>query len=106
MTHDGTHGPPALHLAARLIQRNDGLLFFFFSSRRRHTRFDCDWSSDVCFPILWACTKSTIRFQADTCSGLYMPVQPGEIRPSGDTSVISVNTSPAPPMALAPRCTR
>src|SRR3990167_8601403 len=21
---------------------------FFFSSRRRHTRFDCDWSSDVC----------------------------------------------------------
>src|SRR2546427_2192010 len=35
--------------------------FFFFSSRRRHTRFDCDWSSDVCssdlmrspiFPVL------------------------------------------------------
>src|SRR2546430_17553622 len=23
-------------------------LLFFFSSRRRHTRFDCDWSSDVC----------------------------------------------------------
>src|SRR5260370_16904444 len=23
-------------------------LFFFFSSRRRHTRFKCDWSSDVC----------------------------------------------------------
>src|SRR2546430_9064410 len=23
-------------------------LRFFFSSRRRHTRFDCDWSSDVC----------------------------------------------------------
>src|SRR2546430_5948870 len=22
--------------------------FVFFSSRRRHTRFDCDWSSDVC----------------------------------------------------------
>src|SRR5438270_5408054 len=22
--------------------------FFFFSSRRRHTRFDCDWSSDGC----------------------------------------------------------
>src|SRR5260370_36995539 len=21
---------------------------FFFSSRRRHTRFKCDWSSDVC----------------------------------------------------------
>src|SRR5260221_2260121 len=24
------------------------LLFFFFSSRRRHTRSLCDWSSDVC----------------------------------------------------------
>src|SRR5205085_8000614 len=24
------------------------LVCFFFSSRRRHTRFDCDWSSDVC----------------------------------------------------------
>src|SRR5256886_1568220 len=23
-------------------------IFFFFSSRRRHTIFDCDWSSDVC----------------------------------------------------------
>src|SRR2546430_8681128 len=32
--HDGSEG-------------RDGLLFFF-SSRRRHTRFDCDWSSDVC----------------------------------------------------------
>src|SRR5690606_41140948 len=24
------------------------LVFFFFSSRRRHTRFSRDWSSDVC----------------------------------------------------------
>src|SRR2546430_10228886 len=30
-------------------------MFFFFSSRRRHTRFDCDWSSDVCSSDLeWA----------------------------------------------------
>src|SRR5260370_5074291 len=35
------------------------VLFFFFSSRRRHTRFKCDWSSDVCssdlffFPTLF-----------------------------------------------------
>src|SRR5256886_8613641 len=26
----------------------------FFSSRRRHTRFDCDWSSDVCSSDLTA----------------------------------------------------
>src|SRR5256886_16976880 len=24
------------------------MILFCFSSRRRHTRFDCDWSSDVC----------------------------------------------------------
>src|SRR2546430_13234507 len=35
-------------------------MFFFFSSRRRHTRFDCDWSSDVCssdltgYTVLWS----------------------------------------------------
>src|SRR5207237_5046073 len=27
------------------------LFLFFFSSRRRHTRFKCDWSSDVALPI-------------------------------------------------------
>src|SRR2546427_1792343 len=31
---------------------------FFFSSRRRHTRFDCDWSSDVCSSDL-ILTRST-----------------------------------------------
>src|SRR2546430_11876759 len=29
------------------------IVFFFFSSRRRHTRFDCDWSSDVCSSDLY-----------------------------------------------------
>src|SRR5205814_10494164 len=45
-------------------------------------------------------------FHAGTCSDLYMPVHPGEIRPSRETSVISVKTRPAPPMARAPRWTR
>src|SRR5690606_39851353 len=27
--------------------------YFFFSSRRRHTRFSRDWSSDVCSSDLW-----------------------------------------------------
>src|SRR5947207_3070631 len=32
-----------------LLARFDGyMLRFFFSSRRRHTRSLCDWSSDVC----------------------------------------------------------
>src|SRR5690606_39870598 len=30
---------------------------FFFSSRRRHTRFSRDWSSDVCSSDLAICSK-------------------------------------------------
>src|SRR2546430_6794705 len=33
---------------------NSSYVIFFFSSRRRHTRFDCDWSSDVCSSDLFA----------------------------------------------------
>src|SRR2546427_5614346 len=34
------------HLPVPLLVLPDlSVLFFFFSSRRRHTRFDCDWSS-------------------------------------------------------------
>src|SRR5260370_35940757 len=43
-------------------------VLFFFSSRRRHTRFKCDWSSDVCSSdlasnapcraISWACSRT------------------------------------------------
>src|SRR2546430_2002858 len=36
-----------------------GLRVFFFSSRRRHTRFDCDWSSDVCSSDLPSSTCSS-----------------------------------------------
>src|SRR5260370_21817049 len=31
-----------------LVIYGNYLIIFFFSSRRRHTRFKCDWSSDVC----------------------------------------------------------
>src|SRR5688572_2721233 len=34
---------------------------FFFSSRRRHTRFDCDWSSDVCSSDLDCCLTDPFR---------------------------------------------
>src|SRR5690606_40701840 len=45
------------------------LYFFFFSSRRRHTRFSRDWSSDVCSsdlvtaPFCGACDR--VRLTAD-----------------------------------------
>src|SRR2546430_5858075 len=34
---------------------------FFFSSRRRHTRFDCDWSSDVCSSDLAQAVTVVVR---------------------------------------------
>src|SRR5690606_39873054 len=36
------------------------LLSFFFSSRRRHTRFSRDWSSDVCSSDLDARNNGTL----------------------------------------------
>src|ERR1022692_5231183 len=33
------------------------VLFFFFSSRRRHTRLQGDWSSDVCSSDLCRCSS-------------------------------------------------
>src|SRR5256886_14032630 len=46
-------------------------VFFFFSSRRRHTRFDCDWSSDVCSSDLAALDLSA----AGTYGTLYGTLQ-------------------------------
>src|SRR2546430_1021734 len=45
--------------------------FFFFSSRRRHTRFDCDWSSDVCSSDLVAAVRfrNTLK---DTKDAVYI----------------------------------
>src|SRR2546430_12380445 len=37
---------------------------FFFSSRRRHTRFDCDWSSDVCSSDLTPLETTVTRADA------------------------------------------
>src|SRR5256885_7209977 len=38
------HSPPYFHEVVRSVF----LIVFFFSSRRRHTRLQGDWSSDVC----------------------------------------------------------
>src|SRR5260370_29265691 len=42
-----------------------GVMFFFFSSRRRHTRFKCDWSSDVCSSDLFREHEGTIEFSEE-----------------------------------------
>src|SRR5882762_8073606 len=43
---------------------SDSLWFFFFSSRRRHTRFKCDWSSDVCSSDLGECSVAVVVKEA------------------------------------------
>src|SRR3712207_5045888 len=35
------------------MRKTCDVCLFFFSSRRRHTRYWRDWSSDVCLPILF-----------------------------------------------------
>src|SRR2546430_5170706 len=61
-------------------RRGGGVLrgIFFFSSRRRHTRFDCDWSSDVCSSDL------VVRYTA--CSALYATPPLGTGTPNPESS--------------------
>src|SRR2546430_8455448 len=53
-------------------------LFFFFSSRRRHTRFDCDWSSDVCSSDLHTPVPENSRY----CSSCGADVSGGGAPPT------------------------
>src|SRR5688572_32708419 len=47
------------------------MVYFFFSSRRRHTRFDCDWSSDVCSSdLVYLCMEGP-QFSTRAESHLY-----------------------------------
>src|SRR5256886_1863723 len=48
------------------------ILHFFFSSRRRHTRFDCDWSSDVCSSDLPGFIDLVVNKKADVIR-VYLP---------------------------------
>src|SRR6267143_1587764 len=43
-------------------------LFFFFSSRRRHTRWNCDWSSDVCSSDLSTLSHATPALRATSAA--------------------------------------
>src|SRR2546430_5676607 len=55
--------------------------FVFFSSRRRHTRFDCDWSSDVCSSDLRPGTAAD-----DASPGRTRRLRPDRRRPSADAT--------------------
>src|SRR5690606_1127538 len=60
------------------------MIFFFFSSRRRHTRFSRDWSSDVCSSDLitqdaiWGADKPyVILHSALIDAGKTLTIEPG-----------------------------
>src|SRR2546430_12108860 len=76
---------------------------FFFSSRRRHTRFDCDWSSDVCssdhnkFNLFWdeqhPCQGATWSDKEDGCRqqqpGMIIGGAPGQAGTFGTATATS-----------------
>src|SRR5690606_40133085 len=49
--------------------------FFFFSSRRRHTRFSRDWSSDVCSSDLAEAAAC-----GPACGGSHLYARPAALR--------------------------
>src|SRR2546430_6914231 len=69
---------------------------FFFSSRRRHTRFDCDWSSDVCSSDLRKgpghsrkAGNETARGSASTAAARSQgPAEKGKQNPASDRSTV------------------
>src|SRR5256886_7058252 len=58
---------------------------FFFSSRRRHTRFDCDWSSDVCSSDLHTPpTVGSLEYRGATGGRMTLATLQGFVRNEGD----------------------
>src|SRR5260370_28663251 len=68
--------------------------FFFFSSRRRHTRFKCDWSSDVCSSDLVAQWR---RYLLEVL-GCYRHAGGMRMPTISDVSIINWNTTEAKPV--------
>src|SRR2546430_3101308 len=67
-------------------------MYFFFSSKRRHTRFDCDWSSDVCSsdlsPKRISAAASTMRVFPEPVgprNSRFPTGRPGEFNPARKT---------------------
>src|SRR5260370_16276075 len=62
--------------------------FFFFSSRRRHTRFKCDWSSDVCSSDLRR--QAAAFFQTGNNSAASLSGRRGQTRPARTAGVAAL----------------
>src|SRR5256885_3752929 len=83
------------HRSARNRDRRVVCLFFFFSSRRRHTRLQGDWSSDVCSSDLaggWGMTALTRWLQRRGVGRVLdtRPLKPDQLRREWRQSLHSV----------------
>src|SRR5690606_39737115 len=58
-----------------LVPRQLRVCFFFFSSRRRHTRFSRDWSSDVCSSDLPALRGGRVAVECKDYGGKLQAAQ-------------------------------
>src|SRR3954466_1070641 len=59
---------------------------FFFSSRRRHTRLSCDWSSDVCSSDLSSDLRDYRVTGVQTCA---LPIDRKSTRQNSSHTIIS-----------------
>src|SRR5690625_6363582 len=69
------------------------LLGFFFSSRRRHTRWPRDWSSDVCSSDLYTVTVCVAEYRNSAPSPLLHCWADLSMKEGGET-VISLEAIP------------
>src|SRR3712207_9056694 len=65
-------------------------MFFFFSSRRRHTRYWRDWSSDVCSSDL-ALAEAALVEGEDAVPGVEPPLEPGGVLGPGAAPAVAVH---------------
>src|SRR5690242_21828755 len=54
------------------------MFLFFFSSRRRHTRLTCDWSSDVCSSDLGGEELRDVATNAEEMNAVF-ELQPSDV---------------------------
>src|ERR671921_737606 len=69
--------------------------FFFFSSRRRHTRYWRDWSSDVCSSDLHRLPPVLVRREAMFGTG-FLPTDEQQIFRTADDDLYLAGTSEVP----------
>src|SRR3712207_4076491 len=86
-----------------MVSYDTVFLFFFFSSRRRHTRYWRDWSSDVCSSDLGGVG---LQREVLTAGGLQQPPPGGDVGPLAQDCAALPLGQPAPdtPLDLVVQC--